>query len=161
MTLGEDNKADPFWILRGPHCVGELCCSTKFQVVDAKSDESGFANCSGECFEISDAAQQTGTMEKLSDRDAMGACKQMVTDADNFSFKLKPGASVEQKAVALTAMTMLDYYFFEDGGAFECNPFADPGETCCRINCCTEYCCGAKCTWACTMEKQETDSSSV
>lgn len=137
LILGPDNQADPFWHLVGDHCMGELCCEVEFRAKDAKNPDT-----------------QVGTITKVVG-DAKQACLEAVTDADNFEFSFQPGATVEQKAVALTGMIMIDYYFFESGGAFGCNPMANPGEECCHLNLCSQYCCGLKQTWACTCNKED------
>merc|ERR1712216_806623 len=84
-----------------------------------------------------------------------GGLKEVMTDADNFEFKVPKDESVERKATAIAGLILLDYYFFEDGGAFECTPAAAPGEECCHLNLCTEYCCGCKFTWALACNKSE------
>lgn len=137
LVEGEDEKADPFWFLKGPHCIGELCCSVEFNVVDAKNEDV-----------------QIGQVNKLAADNATEACKQVGTDADRFEMNFAKDTSPQKKAIMMTSMVLLDYYFFESGGAFACNPLAGPGDECCHLNLCTQYCCGTKLTYSCALNNE-------
>ena len=134
-TYAETHPAS--WFLRGPHCIGEFC-DVNFFLHNA-SDEA-----------------EIGQITKLKTGGDMGnIAKELLTDADKFSFNFPKEAPAEDKAVALTAMILLDYYFFENGGAFQCDPFAAPGQPLCRLNLCTQFCCGYAHPWTCTCNKPE------
>ena len=127
----------PAWFLRGPHCIGEFCTVDFF--LHNAADEA-----------------EIGQITKLGNSsDGGGIAQELLTDADKFSFNFPKAAPAEDKAVALTAMILLDYYFFENGGAFACDPFAAPGEECCRLNLCSQYCCGCAYTWALSCNKPD------
>lgn len=133
----------PAAIIRGPHCIGELCCSVDFRLMAPKKE--------GEKEE-----ELIGTITKLGAKGGMGALKELLTDADNFEIDMTVGSknfSVEEKAAALTGLVLLDFYFFENGGALECNPCPAPGEPYCKLNVCTEYCCGTLVPWTISYNK--------
>ena len=44
---------------------------------------------------------------------------EMFTDADNFLCTFPPNAPVQAKAVMLSAVFLIDFLFFEEGGANE------------------------------------------
>lgn len=137
-----DFEADgqAFWEIKGPHCQSELCCDATFNF-----------------FDMNETGQESpiGNVKKLKPGDAKGAAKALLTDADNFKFTLPKDADVVQKAIGLTSLIMLDYYFFEFGGATSCDPFAAPGEPCCSLTLCSQYCCGVMLPWKCQIQKPE------
>ena len=52
-------------------------------------------------------------------RDFEGMATEMFTDADNFLCTFPPNAPVQAKAVMLSAVFLIDFLFFEEGGANE------------------------------------------
>ena len=62
---------------------------------------------------------------KMGSRGFEGAMNEMFTDADNFGCTFPPDATPEAKAVLLAAVFMIDFLFFEDGGAAEGGHFGD------------------------------------
>lgn len=139
------DQTSPVAFLRGPHFIGELCCSVDFRLTKPKAE--------GESEE-----EVIGNITKLGAKDGMDALKELMTDADNFEMDLTPGSvsfTAEEKAAALTGLVLLDFYFFESGGAFECDPFAAPGEPLCKLNICTEYYCGTLVGWTCKCKKSD------
>lgn len=133
--------AVPLYWITGPHFIGELCCDVKFDVKDPNVlNEEGKATVVGE-------------ITKLGATDLAEGITELLTDADKFQFTIPVQASVTAKAVAITGMVLLDYYFFESGGAIECNPSAGPGQPYLTINCCTEFCCGHLYPWKVSFSK--------
>lgn len=58
-----------------------------------------------------------GHATKLNAKSGMDALTECATDADNFEMVFPQGGTAPQKAIQITSMVLLDYYFFEDGGA--------------------------------------------
>lgn len=54
-----------------------------------------------------------------------GAMNEMLTDADNFGCTFPMDATPQEKAVLLAAVFMIDFMFFEDGGAADSGSFGD------------------------------------
>jgi len=133
LIVGDDPRAMPFELIRGPHCIGELCCSVMFNFVNP-----------------ADKKEMRGHATKLGTKTLLEALQQCGTDADNFEMVFPKESTPQHKAVEITAMVLLDYYFFEDGGAFQCNPCGGPGEPICSIKLCTQYLCGTKQTYTCS-----------
>jgi len=142
---GSYGDKTPAMIIRGPHFIGELCCDVNFRLMAPKGPEPGAEEV------------QLGNITKLGAKDGMGALKELLTDADTFAMTVPHDASVTTKATAITGLVLLDYYFFESGGALECNPLAGPGETYCKLNVCTEYYCGTLVPWTISCKKGESN----
>jgi len=142
LVEGPNKEAEPFELLRGPHCIGELCCSVMFKFTDpaTKTEERGHAT-------------------KMNAKSGMDALQECATDADNFELQMPAQGLPVHKAIQITSMVLLDYYFFEDGGAFQCQPLAAPGEVCCSLSLCTQYCCGFKQTWKATCNRPEPEEN--
>jgi hypothetical protein len=136
------NTEADYW-LTGPHFIGELCCDVNFDLKNPRQTDA-----EGKPLIV-------GNITKLGATNVMDAVAEALTDADKFSFTIPKEASVTAKATAITSLVLLDYYFFESGGAIECNPMAAPGEPCLTINCCTEYCCGMLYPWTMSFSKGE------
>lgn len=131
------------WIA-GPHFIGELCCDVTFNLMKNGTTPEG-----------TPGPEVVGTITKLGAKGGMDAVKELLTDADKFEMTIPQGETVTTKATAITGMVLLDYYFFENGGAFTCDPFAGPGEEYCRLNICTEYYCGTLVPWSISCSKGE------
>ena len=62
---------------------------------------------------------------KMAARGYEDVAAQMMTDADNFGCTFPPTATPEAKAVLLGAVFLIDFLFFEDGGAADGSSFGD------------------------------------
>jgi len=114
-----DRNGDTRAAVKGPCCCVSDLCGAKFSVHGA------------------DGAP-VGEVKKLGVKSFKGAAKELGTDADNFELSFPVDTDVNVKALMIGALLMLDYTFFESGGATEFNPFTGT----CKLKCCDMYCCG-------------------
>jgi len=73
------------------------------------------------------------------------AMKEMMSDADIFTFYVKKEVDVKKKASMLAALHLLDYMFFENEGDLNLD-FVNQK---CSFKCCDMYLCGCKVPCAC------------
>jgi hypothetical protein len=134
------------------------CCTPQFDIANSKGGKAygsitGPTCCIGELctntFET-EVGGNKGEITKKGVNDIQGAARELATDADNFFIEFPEGCSNEQKATLLAAGILMDYSFFEDDGAFECDPFKPS----CSVTLCNLFCCGitqpCKCTCDCS-----------
>jgi hypothetical protein len=118
---GSDGS-EPVVKIRGPMCFGgcsELCCDNHFY---AKNDKD----------------VQIGEVKKLHPEGCVDLCKEICTEADNYSLDMKGSAPDERAAIFVGAL-LTDYMFFEmDHGL--CH--YDQHNRTCYINLCYCYCMG-------------------
>eukprot|EP01010_Urceolus_cornutus_P000641 NODE_1158_length_1070_cov_343.041136_g883_i0.p1 GENE.NODE_1158_length_1070_cov_343.041136_g883_i0~~NODE_1158_length_1070_cov_343.041136_g883_i0.p1 ORF type:complete len:316 (-),score=74.99 NODE_1158_length_1070_cov_343.041136_g883_i0:121-1020(-) len=118
-----ENKESAFAVVEGPTCcfggLTEMCCEQEFVV----SSEAG-------------KSADIGKIVKIKPEDAMGALKELATDADIFSLKFAKEFSPSQKLALLGSVFLLDYMFFEQNSAVSCE---DGGIKCTIFEC---YLCG-------------------
>lgn len=104
-----DDNSEPFAKVQGPFCFGgwsEMCCDFQFFVDNFKSES------------------KTGDLALITKKkpaSLMGAVKELVSDADNYTLAFNPAANMDaaQKASILTAQLFADYMWF-DGNTEKC-----------------------------------------
>lgn len=121
----EDEKDDVFALLKGPCCCISEFCDVRFRVIYD--------------------GQEAGEIRKLGATHGQGMMTELLTEADSYSMSFPEGLTTNQKAGMIASVLMTDYLFFEDGGAFSC----DPVDQSCSVKLCHMYCCGCACPCKC------------
>lgn len=122
-------------------CIGGICCDHTFNVTDSDGEYMGKI--------VKEAPEGIGD-----------ALKELATDADNFTMYVPKELDPKKKAAMLGALHLIDYMFFEQGGAANVDlsgiMSGEMPEV--TFKCCDCYCCGCicPCTTSCGGEEEET-----
>jgi len=112
-------------------CIGGICCDHSFEVTSPDGEYMGKI--------VKEAPEGVGDV-----------LAELATDADNFTLYVPQDLDVKKKAAMLGALHLLDYMFFENGGAANVDLTGVLSGDCPKVTfkCCDCYCCG--CVWPCT-----------
>ncbi|KAH8047938.1 hypothetical protein JL720_15960 [Aureococcus anophagefferens] len=100
----------------------------------------------GETANKYDAYTSNGGRQSRRRRATGELVQQSLTDADNFVLNFPKDTDKKTKAAMLSSLLLLEYMFFEDEGAFAC----DPVNCACKFKCCDLYCCGCLTPCSCS-----------
>lgn len=157
---GEDNKENVIAYITQPFMGGFF--SPQLNVMDRGEDDGGeqiatitsnatcFIGgiCCDQTFEVtSPEGEYMGKIVKEAPDGIGDVLKELATDADNFTMYVPKELDVKKKAAMLGALHLLDYMFFEQGGAANVNLVDVMSGSCPEVNfkCCDIYCCGCVC----------------
>jgi len=131
----EDESENVYAALKGPMCCISEFCDVRFRVMHD--------------------GQESGELRKLGANSSggQGMMTELLTEADTFIMRFPEGLAPNQKAGMIASVLMTDYLFFEDGGAFQCDPIQQSFS----IKCCHMYCCGCSCPCKCKCGGQSED----
>jgi len=115
-------------------CIGGMCCDQTFEVT-------------------SPDGEYMGKIVKEAPEGIADVLKELATDADNFTMYIPKDLDTKKKAALLGSLHLLDYMFFESGGAanVDLTSIAEGGCAELNIKCCDMYCCGCLCPCTCTL----------